>query len=147
MGLTCGWQASRVSQRDGPDAAEITRYIVETFEGVDVARDRDIGIFFSRDPEKHWPNFATIVTSDQYDQFSQLHRPGLFRLNIGVGKATFLATVGSVQEPDYTQLDRLMPHPVYAKQRWICILNPSQETFDEVVTPLLAEAYARIGPR
>lgn len=136
-----------MSQTEGPDAAEITRYIVETFDGVDVARDRDIGTFFSRDPEKHWPNFATIVTNDEYDQFSNLDRAGVFRLNIGVGKATFLATVRSTQEPDYLQLDRLMPHPVYAKQRWICILNPSQETFDEVVKPLLAEAYARIGPK
>ena len=51
--LTCGWQAWWMSQGQGPDANEITHYIVETFEGVDVARDRDIGIFFSRDPEKH----------------------------------------------------------------------------------------------
>jgi hypothetical protein len=135
-----------MSQRQGPDAADIFRYIVETFEGVDVARDRDVGVFFSRDPEKHWPNFATIVSRDEYDHFSDLNRLGVFRLNIGVGKAAFLATVGSMQAPDYTQLDRLFPHPVYAKQRWICILNPSQETFDEIVKPLLAEAYARIGP-
>jgi hypothetical protein len=130
----------------GACAAEITRYIVETFDGVDVARDRDIGTFFSRDPEKHWPNFATIVTDDEYDQFSKLNRPGVFRLNIGVGKAIYQDRVGRMQEPDYAQLDRLFPHPVYAKQRWICILNPSQETFDEIVKPLLA-AYARIGPR
>src|SRR5438093_4089307 len=108
-----------------PDADEITRYIVETFDEVDVARDRDIGIFFSRDSEKHWPNFATIVTSNEYDQFSDLNRPGVFRLNIGVEKATFVAAVGSMRKPDYTQLDRLMPHPVYAKQRWVCILSPS----------------------
>jgi hypothetical protein len=134
-----------MSQKPGPNAAEITQYIVKTFEAVDVARDREIGIFFSRDPVKHWPNFATIVTSDEYDQFSKLDRADAFRLNIGVSKATFLATVGSMQEPDYTQLDWLMPHPVYAKQRWVCILNPSRQAFDEVVKPLLEEAYARIS--
>ena len=33
--------------------------------------------------------------------------------------------------------------PVYGKQRWIAILNPSRETCDEVVKPLIAEAGAR----
>jgi hypothetical protein len=39
-------------------------------------------------------------------------------------------------------LDRLVPHPVYAPQSWVSVLNPSQETF-RVVEPLLAEAYER----
>jgi hypothetical protein len=34
-----------------------------------------------------------------------------------------------------------MPHPVYAPQSWVCVLNPSRETF-EAVQPLLAEAYS-----
>lgn len=34
-----------MSQGHGPDVAEITQYIVGTFDGVDVARDRDIGIY------------------------------------------------------------------------------------------------------
>jgi hypothetical protein len=33
---------------------------------------------------------------------------------------------------------------VYAKQRWIAILNPSWQTFDALVKPLVAEAYARL---
>ncbi|HEX5502790.1 MAG TPA: DUF6194 family protein, partial [Thermomicrobiales bacterium] len=36
--------------------------------------------------------------------------------------------------------DRLLPHPVYAPQSWVCVLNPSDETF-QTVRPLLAEAY------
>ena len=41
---------------------------------------------------------------------------------------------------DYTALDRIMPHPVYGKMYWICVLNPSAKTF-ETVRGLLAEAF------
>ena len=33
-----------------------------------------------------------------------------------------------------------MPHPVYGKMYWVCVLNPSAETF-KTVRDLLAEAY------
>ena len=46
-----------------PSPAEITEYIVQTYPGVDVATAMG-ATFFSVDPETHWPNFATIVTSD-----------------------------------------------------------------------------------
>ena len=69
----------------------------------------------------------------------------MFRLNVGVGKATFARLVGSVGDPDYAVLDTVLPHPVYAKQRWIAVLNPSQRTFDDVVKPLIAEAYERLA--
>jgi hypothetical protein len=48
-------------------------------------------------------------------------------------------------EPDFAALDTILPHPVYAKQRWIGILNPSRATFDEVVKPLIAEAHDRLA--
>jgi hypothetical protein len=41
---------------------------------------------------------------------------------------------------DYAALDQLMPHPVYAAQSWVCVLNPSTERF-ESLKPLLADAY------
>jgi hypothetical protein len=69
----------------------------------------------------------------------------VFRLNIGIGKATFERLVGPMSEPDFAVLDTILPHPVYAKQRWIAILNPSRATFDEVVKPLIAEAYERLA--
>jgi hypothetical protein len=102
--------------------------------------------FFSLD-EKHWPNFATIVTTDEHDDGSpsDLVRAGVFRLNIGVGRQTFERLVGSSTDPDYAALDRIIPHPVYARQRWIAILNPSRETFDQTVKPLIAEAYERLA--
>jgi hypothetical protein len=69
----------------------------------------------------------------------------VFRLNLGVGRATFERLVGSMTEPDYAVFDRILPHPVYAKQRWISILNPSDATFRDVVLPLLADAHDRLA--
>jgi hypothetical protein len=78
----------------------------------------------------------------------------VFRLNVGVGRDTFRAlfgpSVGAQGDQsstyDYAALDRLLPHPVYAPQSWVCVLNPSARTFD-AVKPLLAEAYARVATR
>jgi hypothetical protein len=97
--------------------------------------------------EKHWPNFATIVTTDEHDEGtpSDLARPGAFRLNVGVGRETFERLVGSTETPDYAAFDRILPHPVYAKQLWISILNPSDATFRDVVLPLIAEAHDRLA--
>jgi hypothetical protein len=41
---------------------------------------------------------------------------------------------------DYTALDTLMPHPLYGKRHWVCVLNPGEETF-EMARILLDEAY------
>ncbi len=42
---------------------------------------------------------------------------------------------------DFTTLDQLMPHPVYGRMYWVCVLNPTNETFETKVRSLLAEAY------
>ena len=104
-------------------------------------------MFFSLD-ERHWPNFATIVTTDEHDEGGPSNltaRPGVFRLNIGVSRPTFERLVGSESEPDHAALDRILPHPVYAKQLWLSILNPSAETFEYVVKALLREAHDRLA--
>ena len=69
----------------------------------------------------------------------------MFRLNIGVGRETFDRLVGTMEAPDHAALDRILPHPVYAKQLWISILNPSDVTFRDVVLPLIAEAHDRLA--
>ncbi len=133
--------------RHGPDHEAVVHYISEAFPGVDVVTAMG-ATFFSLDPEKHWPNFATIVTTDEHDMGSPSNlsaRPDVFRLNIGVSRATFDRTVGGASEPDFAALDRLLPHPVYAKQHWISILNPSAESFETLVKPLLQEAHDRLA--
>jgi Family of unknown function (DUF6194) len=129
-----------------PDETEVTAYILDTFDGVDIV-SADGGTFFSIDPETHWPNFATLVTTDAFDQASDLGRPGVYRLNIGVGRATFDGLVAPGVEHDPTALDRFFPHPVYARQRWVSVINPSRATWDEIVKPLLAEAYGILARR
>jgi len=130
----------------GPDPEAITRTIVETWPDTDVVAALG-ATFFSLDPEKHWPNFATIVTTDEHDDGtpSQLFRPGVFRLNLGAGRATFERIASASADPDFAAFDRLLPHPVYARQLWISILNPSDVTFRDVVLPLLAEAHDRLA--
>ena len=66
--------ASRSGERTVDEAA-IIDYIRETYPDVDILTAGS-GTFFSLDPEKHWPNFATLVTSDEYDSASTLSRPG-----------------------------------------------------------------------
>lgn len=130
------------------DQDTITRYITETFGGVDVVVDADNAFFFhnpggDQPPDHRFP-FATIVCNDAYDQASDLNRPGVFRLNVGVGRETFRALFGpdAGDDHDFAALDRVMPHPVYGTMFWICVLNPSEATF-QAVRPLLAEAYER----
>jgi hypothetical protein len=141
------------------DQDAIIEYITQTFAGLDVLRPTDGpgagDSFFYYDPERsmdpaHRLPFATIVVKDygEYDNQSQLDRPGVYRLNIGVGRDAFRQLFGYVpgEEPppgtqyDYAALDRLMPHPLYAPQAYVCVLNPGAATF-EAVKPLLATAY------
>jgi hypothetical protein len=69
----------------------------------------------------------------------------VFRLNIGVDRPTAQRVAADNVFPDYATFDRLFPHPVYANQLWISILNPSASTFETVVVPLLALAHARLA--
>lgn len=46
---------------------------------------------------------------------------------------------GHFEVADFTALDRLMPHPMYAKMYWVSVINPSAKTF-ATVKLLLAEA-------
>jgi hypothetical protein len=135
------------------DETQVAEYITATFDGVHTV-DAWGDTFFYYNPDQERPDefyFATLKTKDDdYDRVSNLDRPGIFRLNIGVGRATYRSLVGapprsgeSAPEHDFTALDRLLPHPVYGQAFWVCVLNPSDATFQTVVRPLLAEAYDR----
>lgn len=100
-------------ERQGPDHDAVARYITETFPGADVVTALG-ATFFSLDPEKHWPNFATIVTTDEHDMGSPSNlsaKPDVYRLNIGVSGETFDRLVGGSTEPDYAALYRVLPTP------------------------------------
>src|SRR6476469_3591745 len=128
----------------GPDPEAIKRTILERYPETVVAEAMG-ATFFSLD-ESSWPNYATIVTTDEHDigTPSRLtERDGAFRLNLAVGKATFERLVGGAEDPDHAGLDSILPPPVYATQRWIWFVNPSDATFRDVVLPLIDEAHNR----
>lgn len=71
---------------------------------------------------------------------------------MGIRKKTFIelfdevpkrpAAGGIVDMPyDFTALDKILPHPVYGWMSWICVLNPSEQTYD-ALKPYIQEAYA-----
>jgi hypothetical protein len=126
---------------------DITQHIIDSLGGghFQVADDNT---FFFHGANDKFP-FATIVTKDNaFDSASNLNRPGVFRLNIEVGKERFRALFGEQEQAntDFTAIDRLMPHPMYAKMYWVSVINPSAKTF-ETVKPLLAEARNLLAAR
>lgn len=148
---------------DSLDEVAVTDYITTALRGVVVviasaengAPEVSWGdCFFFFDPDgrgedaRKFP-FATIVTKDygDFDNASRLDRAGVFRLNIDVGAEAFdaLFPPGAGVE-DYSLLDKVIPHPVYAAYHWVSVLNPGPETF-ESVKPLLSKAHARHGRR
>jgi hypothetical protein len=113
--------------------------------------------FFFYDPDGASPAdrrmpFATIVTKDYggFDTASDLNRPGVFRLNIGVGRNAFERLLGYPPAAhadhhsrfDYTLIDRVLPHPVYATQSWVCVLNPGEATAAQARS-MLTDAHTR----
>ena len=125
------------------DESFLTSYITSTFEHVESSTNLGYVFFFYRDD--HMVPFATIAASgNEYEKVSRLDRPGIYRLNIGVSRETFQSLFGTdkinVSDYDFTALDSIMPHPDYSAQLFICVLSPSEATFERI-KPLLAEAY------
>jgi hypothetical protein len=125
------------------DETFITRYITSTFEGVETTVNLGYTFFFYRDDHMH--AFATIASNgNEYERISRLDRPDVYRLNIGVSRETFRSLFGTgridTSAYDFTALDVILPHPDYSSQNFICVLSPSEATFEKL-RPMLAEAY------
>lgn len=125
------------------DENAMAQYIRETFAGVETSESYGYTFFFYQS-ERVLP-FATLIAADnEYDQISKLDRPGVYRLNIGISRATFQAMFGEgkveVSAYDFAALNQIMPHPEYAAQHFVCVLSPSGKTWEQVQA-LLAEAY------
>jgi hypothetical protein len=113
----------------------------------------DTFFFYAEGPDSdRTMPFATVVQNDYdgFDERSQLRRPGVFRVNVGLGRERFEELLGSPpaahdrhrEEYDHAAFDRLLPHPVYAPQGWVSVVNPGERT-DALVRELLAEAHER----
>ena len=98
--------------------------------------------------------FATIKKKDgENDSASGLNCPGIWRLNMGIGKETFVSMFGHppsrpakgqvIKGPwDFHEINRIIPHPVYGWMSWIAVLNPYIERWSRCQT-LLDDAHAR----
>lgn len=136
------------------DASSIALHISSTFADVyPLAAWGETSFFYN--PCQQLPRgvyFATIKDKDgENDRASDLNRPDVFRLNIGISKSTYRSlfglqptrpSAGGVVETghDFTALNQLTPHPVYGWMSWVSVLNPSTSTF-ETIKPLLLEAH------
>jgi hypothetical protein len=126
------------------DVDELTRHITDTFAGVRVAEHRG-DLFFLYDPDGDLPPqrqlpFVTIVTGDHYDTASELDRDGAYRVNIGLTRAGYAELITESTVDSHTARDTLLPHPEYAGQHWVCVVNPGPRTAD-TVRRLIADAY------
>ncbi len=123
------------------DHAEVEEFVAKL---ENVEREENFGYAFFFVGDDHRLPFVTLADSDNdYDNVSNLNRDGVFRINIGVSRETFNNLVGeSSAEPiDYSVLDTFLPHPDYARQNFICILNPSGENV-KTTKKLILEAHS-----
>lgn len=134
---------------------EILKYCLENFPGtVSVSSWGERGIFYNPDGKlKRGIYTLTVKEKDgDNDRSSNLDRENIYRVNFGVRKSTFIKMFGSIpQRPgkgcivdmnyDFSSINTLLPHPVYAWMGWVCILNPSETSFKKL-KPLIQEAYS-----
>jgi Family of unknown function (DUF6194) len=114
-----------------------------------VQREENFGYSFFFVGDDHRLSFATIANSDNdYDNVSNLDRDGVFRVNIGISRETFKNLIAKPDpEPiDYSALNVFLPHPDYARQHFVCILNPSDENV-ETAKKLIVEAHSIAAAR
>lgn len=115
----------------------------------EVQREENFGYTFFFVGDDHRLPFVTIADNDsEYDKVSNLNREGMFRLNIGVSRATFeQITAGKRTDAvDYTELNVFMPHPHYAQQYFVCILNPAGDNVEKT-KELIMEARSIAAER
>ena len=134
---------------------DIVDKITEDFSGVIPKLSwGETSLFYN--PENVLPNgvyFCTIKEKNGgNDKASDLDRDGVFRLSLGISKASYEELFGArPKRPakgciidtghDFSALNDVMPHPIYGWMSWVQVLNPSDSTFD-LLAPLIHEAYS-----
>lgn len=135
---------------------EILQALVDEYDGVVLTEAwGERGVFYNpRETLARGTYFVTVKDHDgPNDTASALDREGVFRVNFGLSEETYRSLFGDppVRPPkggvvdtghDFTALDELLPHPTYGWSHWVCVLNPSRETFAEL-RPHIDESYER----
>lgn len=140
---------------------QVIRDFIASLPGLDSLHAPNADFYYF-DPRRDTPHdkrqpFATLVTADDYGTVSNLSRPGVYRLNVGVSRESYRSLFGP--EPawgkdggpvdtghDFSALDAFLPHPIYAPMDWICILCPSETNWGRV-QGYIREAHALAARR
>lgn len=128
--------------------------ITRRYDGLVVAQNwGETGLFYN--PDNRLPKgvyFLTFKEKDgPNDKSSNINRDGVYRINLGIEKATFTQLFGALPARpsaggvvdmayDFAMVDKIMPHPVYAWFAWVVLLSPSEESYKQLV-PLIEEGY------
>ena len=109
-------------------------------------------------PRGELPRGVCIATIENHDDHTHLASAqdceDLWRLSIGIPKATFLERFGTPpQRPwsgglvpegwDLIGVDKVAPHPVYGWVCWVAVVNPTIQTWADECMPLLIAAHER----
>ncbi len=149
-----------MSKRPCVPISTVERFLSEELEGVvPLSAWGEVSYFYNPGHRlKRGTYFATIKQKDgENDKGSQIDREGVWRLNIGVSKPVFKRLFGPpparpgkgaiVEGPwDFTELDQIMPHPVYGWMSWLAVLSPSDATWEQCI-PLVRDAHERARDR
>jgi hypothetical protein len=113
----------------------------------------ETGLFYNpREKLARGTYFLTVKEKDgDNDRASRLDRDGVWRLNFAVRPDTFTELFGEKPDRpakgeviagdfDFAETDVILPHPVYGWTNWVCVLSPSEATFEDV-KPLIEESY------
>ncbi|WP_239673203.1 DUF6194 family protein [Mangrovibacillus cuniculi] len=133
---------------------EMIEYVINTYPGTVVTNNwGEQGVFYN--PDRKLPKGIYILTIKEKDgandRASQLNREGLYRINLGISKTSFIKLFGEIpkrpsagnvidMEYDFSMVDEILPHPVYGWMSWISVINPSLHTFEKM-KPYIDEAY------
>tara|TARA_A200000159_G_scaffold159823_1_gene178990 strand:+ start:2703 stop:3215 length:513 start_codon:yes stop_codon:yes gene_type:complete len=125
---------------------ELVDLLASRFHGL-VAKSSwgETALFYN--PSQLLPSGVYVATVKEHDgdndRASQLDRPGIYRFSVGIGNVAYGRRFGvKPARPlkgevvatghDFTAVDVVLPHPVYAWMGWISILSPSSESIRQL---------------
>ncbi len=139
-------------KKDVMSIDEIIQYVQATYDDAMVSHNwGERGLFYN--PGSALPKGVYILTFKEKDgpndYASKIDRGGIYRVNLGISKSSFLKLFGRIPTRpaageivdtghDFQQLDQVTPHPVYGWMGWVAVLNPSIPTFEKL-KPLIDE--------
>lgn len=132
----------------------ILDHLTLTYEGIIIKPAwGETALFYNPGQQRtHGIYFATIKEHDgTNDQASHLNRDNVFRFAFGLPITRYTQLFGPkpsrparghtvATHHDFTVLNQLMPHPVYAWMGWVQILSPDATTYQDL-QPLLIESH------